>query len=714
MRWNKPPVDGSAVKSLAQRYDLDLLTAAVLVRRSVTDPATLPYWLETDLRYLHDPFHFEDMPDVVDRILRARDEQERVLVFGDRDVDGITSTAVMVDTLRGMGIETRWQVPEGDGAYGLTLEAVESFAAQDGTLIITVDCGVTSTEEISRALDLGIETIIVDHHNPTGDLPPAIATINPKIGDAYPFDGLCACALAAKVRQALALGETDLFGQEITLLNARPLNETIMVEAIALEHGFEVDRVREALVSGVASLETSRLSSFLLGRTLVCYDLPLQQRLLQKGLGPGVEIYMLDLAEQVHQLFPAMREKSLLEMREGSRLARYRTEPTEEIDVLLALYRAVVNERYPAIRESLASVLDLTAIATLADMMPIVDENRTLVRCGLERINSQPQPGLATLLRVLGLADRTVVSRDIGWSIAPVINASGRMGTPSLAVELLLSRDESEQQRLAQDIRKLNVRRRRVGEEGWQSVLPRIDEALLTGDRKMIAVHDPAVHRGVTGIIAGRLSRRYNVPATVITSVGDNAVGSIRSARGFMATDFLQKFEDILDKWGGHDQAAGFSLPETRMDVFWDRFRGLAPSLSLEDELDEEIAIDAELPARYLTPDLEQLVERLEPYGQANPELRFLARNMVVEEVQIIGKDQRHLKLLLAGGGYKWPAVYWNGAELMTRGFHQRDRVDVVFEFTRNHYNGNDTVQLVIIDLVRSRDQVVEEGKVSS
>ena len=714
MRWNKPPVDGVAVKSLAQRYDLDLLTAAVLVRRSVTEPAVLPYWLENDLRYLHDPFCFEDMPDVVERILRARDEGERVLVFGDRDVDGITSTAVMVDTLRGMGIDTSWQVPEGDGAYGLTIEVVERFAAEDGTLIITVDCGVTSTEEIGRALDLGIETIIVDHHNPTGELPPAVAAINPKIGDSYPFDGLCACALAAKVRQALALGETELFGQEITLLNARPLNDTIMVEAVALEHGFEVDRVREALVSGVATLETSRLSTFLLGRTLVCYDLPLQQRLLQEALGPGVEIYMLDLAEQVRDLFPTMQEKSLLEMREGSRLARYASEPAEEIDVLLALYRAVVHERFPAIRESLASVLDLTAIATLADMMPIVDENRTLVRFGLDRINTQPRPGLATLLRVLGLADRAVVSRDIGWSIAPVINASGRMGTPSLAVELLLSRDAVEQERLAQEIRKLNVQRRRIGEDGWQSVLPRIEEALQTGQRKMIAVHVPAVHRGVTGIIAGRLSRRYNVPATVITSVGENAVGSIRSARGFMATDFLQQFEDILDKWGGHDQAAGFSLPEERMHDFGDRFQGLIPTLHLEDETEEEIAIDAELPARYLTPKLEELVARFEPYGQANPELRFLARNMVVEEVQIIGRDQRHVKLLLAGGGYKWPAVYWNAADRAARDFHRSDRVDIVFEFTRNHYNGNNTVQLVIVDLVRSPEQVVEgDGVVS-
>lgn len=709
MKWRKPPVDGEAVKSIARRYGLDLLSAAVLVRRGVTAPPTLPYWLENDLRYLHDPFFFEDMPELVDRVLLAREEGERVLVFGDRDVDGITSTAVIVDTLSEMGIDVRWQVPEGDDTYGLTTDVVEQFAADDGSLIITVDCGITSIEEIERALALGVDTIVIDHHNPPDALPPAVAIIDPKVGDTYSFDGLCACAVAAKVRQALALGQTELYGQSITLLNARPLNDAIMVEVIALEHGLEVDRVSDVLVPGIARLESSRLKPFLVGRTLVCYDLPLQQRLLQQALGSGVEIYMLDLAEQIAELFTPLRGKSLLEMREGSRLARYTSEPAEEIDVLEALYQAVANARFPSIREAIESVLDLVAIATLADMMPIVDENRTMVRSGLERLNTNPRPGLMMLLKVLGLSGRTVVSRDIGWMIAPVINASGRMGTPSLAVKLLLSKDPAEQENLAREIQELNLQRRRVGEEGWRCVLAQAEKALQTGAEKMIALHEPAIHRGVTGIIAGRLSRRYNVPVTVLTSVGSSAVGSVRSARGFMATEFLQRFADILEKWGGHNEAAGFNLPEERLEQFWARFREVIPAVRLDEEQEEEIAVDAELPAKYLNPGLEDLVARFEPYGQANPELRFLARKMVLEDMQIIGKEQTHLKLLLAGGGYKWPAVYWGAADRASRDFKLRDRVDVVFEFTRNHYNGNATIQLVIIDMARSENQLAGE-----
>ncbi len=708
MKWNKPPLDTESVREISRRFETDLLTAAILVRRELTVGEHLPFWLENDLRYLHDPFLFEDMPEAVERILAASEEGERVLVFGDRDVDGITSTVVMVQTLRELGLDVSWKVPEGDDSYGLTMDVVEEFAAEDGTLIVTVDCGITSSAEIQRGLELGVDTIVVDHHNLQGDLPPAVAIINPKVGDGYPFDGLCACAVTAKVRQALRASQTELFQQELTLVNARPLNDTILVEVVSLENGIEVDRLSEVLVPGVANLQSSRLGPFLLGRTLVAMDVPLQQRLLQRALGGSVEVYLLDLADQIRELFPALAGKSLLELIAGSKLARYQSAPPEEIDALVALYQSVVNARFPQIRESLQEVLDLVAIATLADMMPMTDENRLLVRWGLDRLNTNPRPSLAVLLTTLGLSGRPVASRDVGWNISPVINASGRMGTPGKAVELLLSEDLPQQQALAKEIVELNKLRRKVGETGWRSVLSKVDQALERGQGKVIALYDPEVHRGVTGIIAGRLSRRFNVPAIVLTAVGEVAIGSVRSARGFMATRFLHNFDDIFEKWGGHDEAAGFNLPTSRLDAFWERFDGVAASVEISDEAEAELEIDAELPPKYLTPSLEEVVRRFEPYGQANRELRFLARNVVLEEAQLIGKEQDHLRMLVAGGGFKWPAVFWGGAPRVPRDFAVKDRLDVVFEFTRNYYNGNDTVQLVVVDARRSERQLTE------
>ena len=459
------------------------------------------------------------MPDAVERIRQAVDEQEHVLVFGDRDVDGITSTALMVRTLREMGLEAQWGVPEGDEPYGITMERIQRFAEGDGSLIITVDTGITNVQEIAAAADLGIDTIVVDHHNPQDELPPAVAIINPKVGDGYPFDGLCACAVTAKVRQALAFGSTELFGELITLVQARPTNDTVVVDAILLENGLEVDRISEALVPGVATLETSRLKDFLVGRTLICYDAALQQKLLKRGLGANVDIFMLDLADQVRELFPALARKSLLEIGDASRMARYYAGTSEEVDVLLALYQTVVDHRYPVIRESIESVSDLVAVASLADMMPAVNENRTLMRRGLERLNSKPSPGLDTLTRTLDLANRRIGSREVGWNLSPAINATGRMGTPGVAVELFLTDDEARRRTLSMEIADLNKKRRRIGDDAWKSVLPQAYDAMDTFQGKLIAVHDDEVHRGVTGIIAGRLSRRFNVPATVLTSI---------------------------------------------------------------------------------------------------------------------------------------------------------------------------------------------------
>jgi single-stranded-DNA-specific exonuclease len=306
------------------------------------------------------------------------------------------------------------------------------------------------------------------------------------------------------------------------------------------------------------------------------------------------------------------------------------------------------------------------------------------------------------------MTGRTMVSRDIGWTIAPMINATGRMGTPSEAVNLLLSQESAERVSLAGRVKELNQERRRIGESAWRSVLPQAADSIEKLSRKLVAVHEPTIHRGVTGIIAGRLSRRYNVPAAVLTTVDDRAIGSVRSARGFLATEFLGRFEDIFDRWGGHDQAAGFNLTVDNLARFWERLAAEAPAIALNDEQEEQIEIDAELPAKYLNPELETLVRRFEPYGQANPELRFLARKMVLEEMQIIGKDQSHLRLLLSGGGYKWPAVFWGAAERAQRDFDLTERLDVVFEFSKNFYNGNETVQLVIVDMKRSAEQVVD------
>lgn len=701
MTWEKESLDRELVKEVAQRYDLDLLSATILVRRGVTESSEVLFFLEDDLQYAHNPFLFEEMEDVVERLLQAADEEEKVLVFGDRDVDGITSTAVMVETLRELGLDPEWRVPMGDDSYGLSVELVEEFASRDGTLIVAVDCGTTNVTEISRGQELGVDTIVIDHHNPQEELPPAAAIINPKVGDGgYPFQGLCACGVTSKVRSALAFARTDLFREQVCLLNLRPGNETVIVDAVKLENLIEVDRISEALVPDLGDLEHSRLADFLLGQKLLVYDAPGQERLFRTVFGSKVEIHLFDLAPEIWDAFPVLRNKTLLQMRDSSRLAKYTEGELSELDTLAQLYRAFVMRRFPQIKEAYRSVADLVAIGTLADMMPLRNENRILVREGLRKLNVDPSPSMRTLLERQNLLGKPINTKVVGWQIAPVINASGRMGEPDTAVRLLLSGDPAERSELADKVVSLNRKRKKIGEDAWRRVLPKADESFREHEERLVMVHDNEVHRGVTGIIAGRLSRQFRAPAAVVTSVESGLVGSIRSVRGFGATEFLRQFEDIFIDWGGHDAAAGFNLAEENLATFMGRVRDAAKRIIL-DEAVETIQVDAELPDRYMTPDLESLIARFEPYGMENPIIRFLKRGMKVEEVEFIGKEQNHLRLLLRGGEYKWPSVYWNAAERVNRDFSLGEMVDVVFELDKNHFNGQATLQLSVVDMVR-------------
>jgi single-stranded-DNA-specific exonuclease len=219
MIWDKKDVPGELVKDLAARYGCDLLTASILARRGVTSGEEIRYFLEDDPLFLRNPFELPGMEDAVDRILAAKEEGEKVLVFGDRDVDGITGTALLTGRLREMGLDVEWRIPVGDEAYGLSRSAVEDFAAQAGGLIITVDCGISCAAEIAFAGELGIDVIVTDHHNPPETLPEALTIVNPKLanseesGPVYPFRDLSGCAVAYKLLSALRFAQkSDLYG----------------------------------------------------------------------------------------------------------------------------------------------------------------------------------------------------------------------------------------------------------------------------------------------------------------------------------------------------------------------------------------------------------------------------------------------------------------------------------------------------------------------
>ena len=700
MVWNKKDISPDTVREISGRFGIDLLPASIFVRRGITDYYRIKFFLEDDLQYLHSPFNFDEMEDIVDRIRLAASEGEKVKIFGDRDVDGITSTVLLYNELKSMGIEVEWCLPEGDAPYGLTEKSVDDFAAVDGSLLITVDCGISNYNEIKHASDIGIETIVIDHHNSPELLPPAYGIINPKMEDScYPFMHLAGCGVVLKVIWALRFSKLDLYNQEFCMLNIRPGNEAYILEAVKVKNLVAGDRITETLVPGMIDLSNSRLLDFLQLQIIV-YDAEPQKKMLQKIFGNNTDIHLVDAAPEIWKVFPVLQGKSLLNMRDGSRMIKYSNASPGEVDVFLNLFATFIHKKEQSLSTEFIKELDLVALGTIADLMPLDDENRIIVKRGMQQLMKTERPGLRSLLASRNLLSKTLSTTDVGWQLTPVINATGRMGVPSKAVELLLGKDPEEINLLTEEVSSLNRQRKKLGEDVWNKIMPQAKRSYQDLEARLVLVADKSMNRGITGIIAARLASFFGVPAIAVSIMDDKAVGSVRSAMQINVKDFISGASDLFIDYGGHDYAAGFSMELANFGQFTARIEQLAPKLKGADTEEASIDIDAELPPNYLNPDLIKTVEMFEPYGENNPPLKFLSRGVTIESMELIGKsEQKHLRLLFAAGRYKWPAVYWNSAERANRDFSRGDKVDIVFRLGRNYYMNKENLQLTILDL---------------
>lgn len=703
MIWNKKDINRTLVRDMVRKYECDALTASILARRNIVDGPDVLYFMEDDLRYIHNPFLFHDMEDAVDRVLLAREEGEKVLIFGDRDVDGITSTALLHQALTDLSMDVQWRVPSGDDPYGLTVAAVEAHAENAGTLIITVDNGISCRDAVARANELGIDTVILDHHNPPDILPEAVAIIDPKMEDSgYPFRDLAGCAVAWKFILALRFSQSELYKQQICLLNVRPANESYIIEAVKMVNLTETGRICETVIPGMVSITQTRLLPFLQDQQILVWDAPLQHKQLALIFGKGVEFNFHDLESEISREIPAIRNMSLLRLKDFSRIGRYLENPISELDGFCNLFVTFIQRRNTLYGQKEKQELQLVALGTLADLMPLENENRILVKQGLSAINEHPRPGLAELMARQNLTGKKIGTSDIAWLISPAINATGRMGTPEVAVSLLLSDNQADRNRLSEEVIRLNTDRKQLGADAWIIAEPLARESLEKHHGKLVVAADSQFHRGITGIMANRLSNCFQVPAIVMSFMPDNTlVGSMRSARGVNLQDILEPCADLFIDHGGHTFAAGFSLHEKDYPEFRARLVRIAADITFpESENGGEVSIDAELPHEYLTPSILDLTDRFEPYGEGNDPITFLTRNMKIISADIMGKtDKLHLKLTVACGTYKWPAVYWRAAERLGRDFAVGDAIDTVFTVGRNSFNGSEIPQLILQDV---------------
>jgi single-stranded-DNA-specific exonuclease len=700
MIWNKQDIDSAKVREVSSLFNIDLLTASIFARRGIIEPDQFRFFLESDFRFLHNPFSLSGMEETVDRILMAAGEGEKVLVFGDRDVDGITSTVIMVQTLRSLGVETDWAVPVGEDNYGLSIEVIDQFYKNSGSLIITVDCGISAYDEISHAFSLGIDVIVLDHHNPReqSELPRAYSIINPKKeDDSYPFKGLAGCGITAKVLWALCLAKSELYNQRYTILNISMNDDVPFFEAVKVEN-LMITSSLSLKIENDQSLH--QISDFLTGEALFVFDLKKQMKLLREKLfGASVDISLYDLQPEMINSFPKLAGETLQSLSEKSRISKYSSEPDQPVNVLANLFISYVLKKNEEAFQPFMRSLDLVALGTIADLMPLLDENRIIVKKGVELLNRTERQSLQQLLLKLDQRGKKIRTTDISWQITPVINSSGRMGEADLAVRLLLSEDLNEINTLSEKLIELNKKRRTLGEIAWNSVFHKAPEILKEYSKRLIIVMEESAPRGITGILASRLSQTFHVPAIVLTKQNGLVTGSMRSLPGISVNSFLESLSELFIDYGGHDLAAGFSLTADKLPVFMKNAGKSLSQLKNVSHAENTVNIDAEIPAKFMNLELEKIIDLFEPYGEKNRPLIFMSKNVKIAEVSSIGKTGDHLRLLIDSGEFKWPAVFWNGSEFYKKVFEKDDMVDIVYNLNRNYFQSRETLQLSILDL---------------
>ncbi|MBU2550156.1 MAG: single-stranded-DNA-specific exonuclease RecJ [Proteobacteria bacterium] len=567
MEWRSKNVDAETADRLSSLLGLSRVAATMLVRRGLADPDAARSFLNPSLRDLPSPFLLPDMNRAVERLIQALDRRESVCIYGDYDADGLTATALLADFLERLGFRVSTYVPHRqDEGYGLNGEALETLSRSGVDLVVTVDCGVSDVDAVSRARSLGLDVIVTDHHQPPERLAPALAVVNPKRKD------------AAFPQRALA--------------------------------------------------------------------------------GVGVAFFLAGGLRQ------AMRERGLITTAE---------------------------------QPELAPLLGLVAIGTVADMAPLRDVNRIMVRMGLERLARPDQPGLIALKEVSSLEPgRPLTAREVAFRIAPRINATGRLDSAQPSLELLMTREADRAASLARMLEQTNIQRRRLHAEMVRQALGMI-EAEGADPGKAIVLWRQGWHRGVVGLAASKLVERFCRPV-ILMSVEDGwAHGSGRSVEGFNIYVALDRCRDVLTRFGGHDLAAGLTLEADRVEELKRAFLEIAEREIDDRFLEPALDIEAEVTLDDLEAGLASELARLAPFGEGNPEPVFVLNDLKMISGGLVGGS--HLKMTLGQGGRSLDTI---GFGLGERLIELGPRVSVAVQRHTSNFRGRTTLGWKVVDIKKS------------
>jgi single-stranded-DNA-specific exonuclease len=507
--WKIEPVDPKTVRQMQDSLHISELLASVLIRRGIVDPEQARYFLHADRKDMQPPEQIRDLTAAVNRLVEAIAKGQKIMVYGDYDVDGVCGTVILLECLRALGAKAEYYIPDrfAEG-YGLNYAAIEQLAKQGVQLLVTVDCGINSIGEVARANELGMEVIITDHHTPESFLPKAAAIVNPRLGTLDHCKDLCGAGVVFKLVQKLG-----------------------------------------------------------------------------------------------HQNIPVARIDEWLE---------------------------------------------LAALATVADIVPLRGENRILVKEGLASMKRTQRLGLKALLQDSKIIGQDLHAYHLGFILAPRINAAGRLKSAALAVDLLMSQEESHAVSLARELSFLNEERKRIEQTVVEEAAASIENSEENLEQGIIMVDGESWHPGVIGIAASRLVDKYRLPVVLVSWQGDLGRGSARSIPGFNLYEALYACRNHLEQFGGHAMAAGLALNRTQMESFRKQLQGQA--IIAQTAADSTTYLDGELFSHQLSTDIVLELEHLQPFGEGNPVPQFLIHHDIIERPVLMGANRNHFKAVVQPG----------------------------------------------------------------
>ncbi len=562
-RWTlKEPSDSKAVLALADSLNISSILADLLIKRGVTNFYEAKDYFRPSLDAIHDPFLMDGMEEATRRVIEAVTSNQKICVYGDYDVDGTCSAAIMYMFLKELDANVEVYIPNRiTEGYGISLTSVDILKERGTDLIISVDCGITAVEEVAHANKLGVDTIICDHHQPKDILPDAFAILDPlKPNDNYPFNYLSGAGIAFKLARAIA----DKIGR----------------------------------------------------------------------------------------------------------------------------------------KELVLDYLDLVALAGAADIVPLVDENRILVKEGIEKINNNPRPGIQALMKRARMTPGNLSAGQIVFTVAPRINAVGRMGDAYRAVELFITKDYAEAERLASVLEGENFERRKVDEVTFSHAIELAREDIENNDSLGLVLHDDNWHPGVIGIVASRLVEKFYRPTIMLTTIDGVAKGSARSIVGFNIYEALQECKNLLVQFGGHKAAAGLEIKVDKIDEFRKRFNEILRETLTAQDVKPEVIIDQKISLHDITPKFVRILNQFAPFGPGNMRPVFLAENVNVKNMpRIVGTNHMVVSFSQNGTDRIYDSIGFNMGVFVNLIEKDKNKVDIVFTIEKIVRDGRTYPQLRLKDL---------------